>query len=164
MSQPPRRLAVLTRFILAMNGANGAPTQADRAWTLAVELASLLDEAARAEIDLAQALPHAVGEDFAAHWNVTLRFLEVVTKAWPAFLAEAGFSDIGGRQRALLDAQAQAWLRDPPAMPVIAAGTTGAIPAVARLLKAVAHLPQGLVVLPGLDLDLDAPSWEALGR
>ena len=157
-----RRLAVLTRFILAMNGANGAPTQADRAWTLAVELAALLDEAARAEIDLAHALAKAVGEDFAAHWNITLKFLEVVTEAWPAFLAEAGFSDIGARQRALLDAQAQAWRDNPPAIPVIAAGTTGAIPAVARLLKTVAHLPHGLVVLPGLDLDLDEPSWDAL--
>ena len=59
--QAPRRLAVLTRFILAMNGANGAPTEAGRAWVLAAELAVLLDEAARAGIDLAKTLPHAVG-------------------------------------------------------------------------------------------------------
>jgi ATP-dependent helicase/nuclease subunit B len=159
---PLRRLAVLTRFILAMGGQNGAPSRADRAWTLAVELASLLDEAARAELDLAAALPKAVGEDFAAHWNITLGFLEVVTKAWPAFLAEAGFADIGGRQRALLDAQSRAWQENPPGLPIIAAGTTGAIPAVSRLLKTVANLPQGLVVLPGLDLALDEESWLAV--
>jgi ATP-dependent helicase/nuclease subunit B len=159
---PLRRLAVLTRFILAMDGHNGAPTRADRAWALAAELASLLDEAARAELDLAAALPRAVGEDFAAHWNITLQFLEVVTKAWPAFLAEEGFADIGARQRALLDAQSTAWAQTPPDLPIIAAGTTGAIPAVARLLKTVAHLPQGLVVLPGLDLGLDEASWLAL--
>jgi ATP-dependent helicase/nuclease subunit B len=167
LDEPPavpasRRLAVLTRFILAMDGANGAPTQADRAWTLAVELASLLDEASRAEIDLAEALPRAVGEDFAAHWNITLTFLDVVTRAWPAFLTEAGFADIGARQRALLDAQSTAWQQNPPTLPVIAAGTTGAIPAVARLLKIVAGLPQGLVVLPGVDLELDDSSWESL--
>ncbi len=159
---PLRRLAVLTRFILAMGGRNGAPTRADSAWTLAVELAALLDEAARAEIDLAAALPQAVGEDFAAHWNITLQFLEVVTQAWPSFLAEEGFADIGDRQRALLDAQSAAWSDAPPALPIIAAGTTGAIPAVSRLLKTVAHLPQGLVVLPGLDLALDEASWQAL--
>ncbi len=58
------------------------------------------------------------------------------------------------RQVALLDAQAAAWTRAPPAIPVLAAGSTGGIPAVARLLRVVAGLPQGRVVLPGLDLAL----------
>ncbi len=158
----PRRLAVLTRFILAMDGANGAPAEADRAWALAVELAALLDEAGRAEIDLAHALPKAVSEAFAAHWQITLRFLTIVTQAWPDYLAGDGLADIGVRQVALLDAQARAWRDRPPASAVIAAGTTGAIPAVARLLRVVAHLPHGMVVLPGLDLDLDDASWQAL--
>ncbi len=158
----PQRLAVLSRLVLAMRGANGAPTEADRAWVLAEELATLLDEAARAEIDLRQALPGAAGEDFAAHWNVTLRFLDVVTIAWPAWLTEQGFSDVAAHQIDLLNAQEASWRADPPAIPVIAAGTTGAIPAVGRLLRLVAHLPQGMVVLPGLDLDLDEESWDAL--
>ncbi len=159
---PARRLAVLTRMILAMGGANGAPTEADRAWVLAVELAGLLDEAARAEVDLAQALPGAVGEAFAAHWQVTLQFLSIVTSAWPAWLEEQGFTDVAVRQTRLLNAQTEAWRANPPLAPVIAAGTTGAIPAVGRLLRLVAHLPAGLVVLPGLDRALDEASWDAL--
>ena len=159
---PPRRLAVLARMILAMGGRYGAPTGADQAWMLAGELAALLDEAARAEIDLRTALPNAVGREFAAHWNVTLEFLAIVTDAWPAWLAEAGFSDVAAYRSALLDAQSEAWLAAAPEMPVVAAGMTGAIPAVARLLRVVAHLPQGQVVLPGLDTDLDAASWDAL--
>ncbi len=159
---PLRRLAVLARFILAMNGAHGAPREPDRAWELAAELASLLDEAARAEIDLATALPGAAGEDFAAHWQVTLNFLHIVTRAWPAWLADQGLADVAARQIALIDAQSAAWRAAPPPTPVIAAGTTGAIPAVARLLRLVAHLPAGLVVLPGLDHGLDATSWDAL--
>ena len=153
---------MLTRLVLAMRGANGAPREADRAWVLAAELASLLDEAARAEVDLAEALPGAVGEAFASHWQVTLEFLSIVTRAWPAWLAEEGFTDIAVRQTRLLDAQTDAWRADPPAAPVIAAGTTGAIPAVGRLLRLVAHLPAGLVVLPGLDRSLDEASWDAL--
>jgi ATP-dependent helicase/nuclease subunit B len=156
------RLAVLARFILHLDGKHGAPTSADRAWTLAAELASLLDEAARAEIDLASALPRAAGGDFAEHWNVTLKFLEIVTQEWPNYLRAAGYSDIAAHQIALLDAQRAAWEADLPDISVIAAGTTGAIPAVARLLDLVARLPQGLVVLPGLDLDLDEESWQAL--
>ena len=157
-----QRLAVLSLFVLAMRGSNGAPTGADRAWALAEELAALLDEAARAEIDLGKTLPGAAGEDFAAHWNVTLKFLTIVTERWPVWLAEQGFSDVAAHQIAMLEAQTAAWRADPPKIPVIAAGTTGAIPAVGRLLRLVAHLPQGMVVLPGLDLDLDEESWDAL--
>ena len=35
--------------------------------------------------------------------------------------------------------------------PVIAAGSTGTVPATARLLATIASLPNGAVVLPGLD-------------
>ncbi len=156
------RLAVLCRFILALNGKHGAPTAADRAWPLAGELAALLDEAARAEIDLQAALPHAAGQDFADHWNVTLEFLDIVTRVWPEWLRAAGVSDVAAHQIALLEAQRANWQAHPPELPIVAAGTTGAIPAVARLLGTVAHLPNGLVVLPGLDLDLDAESWATL--
>jgi len=162
-SVPPlQRLGVLARLILAMGGENGAPPEADRAWALAEELARLLDDAARADVDLARALPKAVSEDFAAHWNITLRFLTIVTDAWPKWLVEQGFQEGVERQKALLKGQVAAWQADPPQMPVIVAGTTGAIPAVAELLRLVAHLPQGMVVLPGLDLELDETSWDAL--
>ena len=159
---PMRRLAVLTRTILALSGKYGAPVSADRAWLLAVDLAALLDEAARAEIDLAEALPQAAAQEFAVHWNVTLEFLRIITRFWPIWLAEEGLSDHVARQISLLDAQGQLWLSDPPIHPVVAAGTTGAIPVVARLLRVVAGLPNGQVVLPGLDLELDDDSWASL--
>jgi ATP-dependent helicase/nuclease subunit B len=159
---PEQRAAMLASMILAMNGANGAPREADRAWTLALELASLLDEAARAGIDLAEKLPGATGGEFAEHWNVTLDFLKIVTRAWPDVLAAEGRTDVAARQIRLLHAQAAAWQAAPPTVRVIAAGTTGAIPAVAGLLRVIARLPNGLVVLPGLDLRLDEASWEAL--
>ena len=167
LDQPPavpqmRRLAVLTRTILAMGGKHGAPVAADRAWLLAAELARLLDEAARAEIDLATALPQAAAQEFAVHWNVTLEFLGIITRFWPAWLAEEGLSDPAARQIALLDAQATAWSAASPNHPIVAAGTTGAIPAVARLLRVIATLPTGQVVLPGLDLALDEASWDSL--
>jgi ATP-dependent helicase/nuclease subunit B len=158
----PQRLAVLTRMILAMNGRNGAPATADLAWQLATDLAALLDEAARADVDLRANLRLAVGHEFATHWNITLEFLQIVTEAWPAWLAEEGLSDIAARQIALLRAQTEAWQADPPTTRIVAAGTTGAIKAVGALLRVVAHLPNGQVVLPGLDLALDEASWAAL--
>ncbi|MDE2006626.1 MAG: double-strand break repair protein AddB, partial [Rhodospirillales bacterium] len=160
---PPMRLAVLARLILAMGGANGAPTGADRAWALARELAQLMDEAERAEIDLAATLPGAADPRFAAHWRQTLEFLRIVTATWPQLLAETGRENPVARAVALLRAQARAWEDAPPAEPVWLAGTTAAIPAIAALARAVARAPSGAVILPGLDRDLAEAAWEALG-
>lgn len=159
---PARRLAVLSRMILAMGGADGALRGADAAWTLAAELAALLDEAARAGVDLAAQLPNATGGEFAAHWDKTLDFLAIVTRSWPEWLREAGLADVAARDIALIAAQAEFWESAPPGLPVVAAGSTGAIPAVAALLRVVSRLPEGIVVLPGLDTELDEASWEAL--
>ena len=46
---------------------------------------------------------------------------------------------------------------------MIAAGSTGSMPATAKFLHAVAKLPHGAVVLPGLDTDLDEESWQSIG-
>lgn len=153
---PALRLAHLTRLILALDGAAGAPRSAERAWKLAVELAALMDEAEREGVDLAASLPRATGGEFAAHWQQTLDFLAIVTRAWPDWLADCGLMNPAARQVALLTAQARAWEAKPPDFPLWAAGSTGGIPAVARLLGVVARLPRGRVVLPGFDADLPA--------
>ena len=45
---------------------------------------------------------------------------------------------------------------------MIAAGSTGSMPATAALIETIAKLPHGAVVLPGLDTDLDDESWEMI--
>ena len=159
---PHRRLAVLTHLILRMKGAGGAPRTADRAWMLASELASLMDEADRAEIDLAARLPDAADPAYAAHWSRTLEFLRIVTHAWPAWLEENGVMNPAARQVALLNAQSRAWEMCAPEQPVVIAGTTAGIPAVARLARVVARLPQGCVVLPVLDTLMTDAAWLAM--
>ncbi|MDE2574598.1 MAG: double-strand break repair protein AddB, partial [Rhodospirillales bacterium] len=131
------RLAALSRLILSMKGHGGAPRSADKAWLLARELASLMDEAERAGIDLSERLPDAADPDFAQHWAKTLEFLHIVTAAWPQWLADNGLMNPAARQVALLEAQASAWEDVPPDFPVLAAGVTAGIPAVARLLRVV---------------------------
>ena len=160
--EPMQRLAALSKLILAMNGKGGAPRTADRAWLLAKELASLMDEAERAGIDLARRLPDAADPEFAQHWNQTLEFLHIVTGLWPQWLADNGVMNPAARQVALLEAQASAWEATPPADPVLIAGTTAGIPAVARLLRVVARLPKGQVVLPQLDLGMADSAWADL--
>lgn len=159
---PMQRLAALSTLILAMKGEGGAPRTADRAWMLARELASLMDEAERAGIDLAERLPDAADPAYAAHWAQTLKFLHIVTGLWPAWLADNGVMNPAARQVALLEAQAAAWEADPPSEPVLIAGTTAGIPAVARLLRVVARMPTGQVVLPQLDLGMTEDAWRTL--
>jgi ATP-dependent helicase/nuclease subunit B len=159
---PHRRLSVLAHLILRLNGAGGAPRTADRAWMLARELATLMDEADRAEIDLAARLPDAADPAYAAHWARTLEFLRIVTHAWPAWLEENGVINPAARQVLLLNAQAKAWEERAPDYPVVVAGTTAGIPAVARLARVVVRLPLGCVVLPVLDTVMSNEAWAAM--
>ncbi len=159
---PAERLALLTKLILKLEGHAGAPTTADRAWRLAEELAALMDEAERSEIDLADRLPDAADPRYAEHWNKTLEFLAIITRAWPAHLAEQGVMNPAARQVRLMDAQAEAWQTEPPADPIWVAGTIGGMPALARLLRVVARLPKGAVILPGIDMALEDAAWDVI--
>jgi ATP-dependent helicase/nuclease subunit B len=158
----PHRRAVLARMIVGMRGQAGAPSRPDAAWALAGDLAALMDEAERAEIDLATRLAQAAEPAHAEHWTRILDFLRIVTEHWPAYLREQGLINPAARQVALMQAQAAAWSAQPPGFPVLAVASAGDIPAVASLLRVIAALPEGCVVLPGLDRDLPDATWDQL--
>ncbi len=128
---------------------------------LAAELGRLIDQAATERIGF-ERLAGLVPERYAEHWQVTLRFLAIVTEHWPRLLAAEGAIDPAERRNRLIEAQATLWRERPPAHPVIAAGSTGSIPATADLLALIATLPTGRVVLPGLDQESDGDAWEML--
>ena len=133
----------------------------DRALQLAGALARLIDEVQFNQLDFGR-LDALVPEEFAEHWQETLDFLSIVTKAWPAILEEQGRLDPIDRRNRLYKAQIALWRKAPPEGRVIAAGSTGIMPATADLLACIAGLPRGLVVLPGLDRHLDDGGWEAV--
>jgi ATP-dependent helicase/nuclease subunit B len=134
----------------------------DQAASLARDLAHFLDEVQSEGLDFA-ALENLVPEEFAGHWQETLTFLKIITYHWPEILKTRGVSDPAARRNLLLEAQMRVFEKHPPQYPVIAAGTTGTIPVVRELLACVARLPQGAVVLPGLDTGLDDESWDKIG-
>lgn len=130
---------------------------------LASDLAALLDEAENQGVDWAN-LKNLVPDDFARYWQLSLSFLEIVTKVWPEHLASIGRIDGMARRNKLIKIKTQALFENAANIgPIIVAGSTGSVPVTAALLKAVAELPQGCVVLPGLDLELDEATWEAVG-
>jgi ATP-dependent helicase/nuclease subunit B len=157
---PLKRQLLLARLIGGMGDFSRGPQQ-DMA--LARTLGQLMDQIYTEDRDLA-ALPTLVDRDkFADHWQITLDFLQILSLHWPAILSAEGAIDAADRRARLIRALADYWEATPPPGPVIAAGSTGSIPATARLLDVVARLPRGAVVLPGLDPMVDDPeSWAAL--
>jgi ATP-dependent helicase/nuclease subunit B len=128
---------------------------------LADSLAKVMDEVETQGADLSN-LKDLAPADLAEHWESVTRFLEVVHTGWPAILeAENALNPAERRVQGLrqLAARLQA---QPPQGWVIAAGSTGSIPATAELLSVIARLPNGAVVLPGLDKRLDNRSWAGL--
>lgn len=177
---PLCRQAVLARMIGRLETRHGGPRTVEQAWALAAALAQLLDEMALEERDLSllddadtltqvwlERLAGLVPETHAAHWQITLLFLRGVLDQWQDWLREQGMLDVGLRRVLALRAQAEAWARDPPPDPVIAAGigVGGTIPAATALLRAIAtELPRGAVVLHGVDRLSAEAVWDVLDR
>ncbi|MEA2755395.1 MAG: ATP-dependent helicase/nuclease subunit [Aliidongia sp.] len=131
-----------------------------QAVALADELGRLLDQAHAEAVPFDQ-LERLVPAELAAHWQVTVDFLRIVTEYWPAMLEAEGAVDAADRRNRVIAAQVDAWRAQPPGI-VIAAGFAGAGPEAARLLTLISLLPQGFVVLPGVDTAADEALWPAI--
>lgn len=155
-------LARLVQKFLSLDAAADAAARIDHAVLLAGELARLVDQAHTEGVGF-ERLTGLAPERYAAHWQDVLRFLAVATEHWPEVLAAEGATEAPLRHAALVDRLIALWRRNPPADPVVVAGSTGSIPATARLMRAVLDLPAGAIVLPGLDTEADEATWAAVG-
>ena len=157
---PLHRQLLLTSLVMQMPQGDDKPTPGQAA-RLAGELAQLLDQVQTEQVSLDN-LEGLVASEYAEHWQKTLDFLEIIRRHWPDMLEIEGAVDPGTRRNQLLVAQGKAWATKPPKFNVIAAGSTGSVPATATLLHVIAKMPKGRVILPGLDRHLDADDWGAV--
>ena len=179
MAEPlsgPARLLELARLVLAWRNRLPAAitavhadsplvapaSPADAVW-LARNLAELIDAMETEDLPW-DALGKLDTGDHALWWQLTLEFLAIARKFWPARLEELNRSSPAIRRNATLNAEALRYENDPPAGPVIIAGSTGSIPATAALIAAVARLDRGAIVLPGLDMDMSPEDWDMIDR
>jgi ATP-dependent helicase/nuclease subunit B len=149
---------------IASEGAGEAPlvvaNNPASALALADDLARLMDDMTTRGVAWDR-LDELVPETLDRYWQLTLQFLKIARDEWPNILAERGAIEPAARRDILIKAEA-ARLAAHSDGPVIAAGSTGSIPATAELIATIAKLSHGAVVLPGLDLELDAASWELI--
>ncbi len=151
------------RLLLAQIVRNWSPgIGAVEAMRLGDALARTLDGLGRDGKGAAELLELPPAE-VAEHWQASLKFLTLLVEQWPERLALIGKSDRAERANLLVEALTARWLS--PSRPdrlVVGAGIVDASPSVAVLLGAVARLPDGLVVLPGLDTDMPDATWKAI--
>jgi len=126
---------------------------------LAIELASFLSEVQKQQLSFSE-IENIVPDELSKHWQTTLNFLSILIEKWPDILEDNKVVDIHTHRNLSLEVQAEYWRKNPSEYPVIAAGSTGSIPATANLLKVIASMENGQVILPGLDIDMDEESWE----
>ncbi|HEY0266188.1 MAG TPA: hypothetical protein VGC16_05505, partial [Rhizomicrobium sp.] len=152
---PLRRQLLLARLVQEWDraGRDGSLSFAQAA-ALADSLAKVMDEVETQGCDLAR-LKDLAPPELAEHWEGVARFLDLLQSRWPDILAEEKALNPAARRNRMLQALAQRLEQAPPDGPVIAAGSTGSIPATAELLGVIAGLPKGAVVLPGLDQRLE---------
>ena len=160
---PLQRRLVLARLVEEERAAVGRPVDAAEAVRLAGELAHTLDQLIVEGVPPARLLDVDVGEGLSAHWESALQLFRTVMDRWPAERARLGGMEAASRRIALLERQVARWRVSPPGGFVCAAGISDAAPAVAGLLRAIAELPDGLVVFAGLALAQPDAEWDALG-
>jgi ATP-dependent helicase/nuclease subunit B len=157
---PLRQRLLLAQLVQRWSLRRGEKLNFSQATALASSLAAFLFEIQTANATLDR-LDTLVDETLAAHWADVRNFLLLLREAWPPVLAAEGAIDPAARRNLALDNLRRGLARFGSG-PVIAAGSTGSIPATARLLSAIADLPHGAVILPDLDRDLDEDSWSRL--
>ena len=144
---------------IAPRGSDHAPLIANSpaaALALAQDLARLMDDMATRQINWDR-LGKLVPAEMDKYWEYTLGFLKFIHPHWCALLEEKSCIEPAEHRDKLIAAEAKRL--ETSAGPVIAAGSTGSIPATATLLATIAKLPHGALVLPGLDTDLDEATW-----
>ncbi|MCF8881093.1 double-strand break repair protein AddB [Erythrobacter sp. SN021] len=162
---PQRRLFELAKLLTGVMGER-APKGATLL-RLAREAGATMDRLLVEDIDPADLLDDAVTgiyPDLSAHWQNSLRDFSAVQILWKQELAREGLLDAAARRNRLFEWAGRRWKDNPPETPIVAVGVTSAAPSLAKLLRVIADLENGAVVLPDFDLTLSQPVWDELGR
>jgi len=158
MSTTERQL-LFTKLLMSKPADYGLEKMpASQAASLAGQLSSLMDMVYNQQLSFDN-LQNIVPDEYAVHWQETLKFLMILTQYWPSILQESGKVDAVQRKNLLLKAQIDLWQKLKPKKKIVVAGTTAAFPLMKELVKTVSELENGEVILAGLDKYLSDEDW-----
>ncbi|AHA27506.1 double-strand break repair protein AddB [Candidatus Liberibacter americanus] len=135
---------------------------ADAIW-LAKNLAEIIDIIESEEKNWEE-LYSLNNEQYGAWWIIALDFLKIASNFWTKRLYELKASSAVNYRIELMRAESEYISNRKKNDTVIIAGSTGSMPATARLMSIVANDPNGAVVLPGLDLVMPEKIWQILTK
>ena len=126
------------------------------------ELASVLDKLFRemvlSGLDL-DAFDKVDSMNLSNHWQQSLGFIKIVEQ-YKSNLEKQNTLDQESFNLSIIELIEKEWKICPPKFPIIVAGSTGSRYPTSRLMNAVINLPEGYVVLPGLDNLLSDSEWK----
>lgn len=156
------RLLLLAELVVRFSDYGQTPSAAE-ALRLARKLAELIDELEIEEVSITGFMQAAVDAELAGHWNGAYDRLRLILPEYEKQLEQRQVLGPATRRNILLRRLADRLSANAVDLQVIAAGITTSARAVAALLRQVASMSQGAVILPGLDIGMDIHQWEALG-
>ncbi|WP_377191844.1 double-strand break repair protein AddB [Ruegeria meonggei] len=155
---PLRRRLELTQLVAKLLEQQPDLAARSSLFDLSDSLAALIDEM-QGEGVSPDAIRHLDVSDMSGHWARAQDFIGIADQ----FIdAGADTLDAQVRQRQVVKTLIARWQIAPPQHPVILAGSTGSRGTTLMLMKAVARLPQGALILPGYDFDQPDHVWHRL--
>lgn len=155
-----RRRFELANIVAHKMSKEGEAPDAVSALAMTEPLLSLMNDLAMEELGVeALAKLDEKLDGLPAHFQDAAEFVKIIATHWPQHLADLNLTEPMTRRVNLLDMATRLWREKPPNYPVIVAGSTGTLPATARLIKTVAEFDKGLVILPALDTHIDDHSF-----
>ena len=147
-----QRLYLLAAQVRAFERQRLRAISIEQSLRLATELAALQDDATRTGVPLTmERLNALMVTDVAEHWQQSLAFLTIIAQTWPLIEQELNLTTAESAYHASITWLMQQWSAHPPQHPVYVIGSTASQPLTAALMKLIASLEVGRIILPGFD-------------
>ncbi|NRB33984.1 MAG: double-strand break repair protein AddB [Rhodobacteraceae bacterium] len=155
---PLRRRLELTQLVTGLLDRRPDLAARASAFDLADSLARLMDEM-RDEAVSANRIRDIDVSDLSAHWARAQAFFDIAER-----VTGPEKDSPGADLRSVVEALRTHWHSMPPQGPVILAGSTASRGSTLLLMQSIAELPQGAVVLPGVDFDQPRDVWDQMAQ
>ena len=126
---------------------------------LADSLANLIKEIHEEGLSL-EVLTKLNLDDYSEYWQRNRKFFILIKE----YLDDRKIVSLEQNQWRLIDGLEKKWVDNPPTHPIMVVGSTGSKGITQKLIKLISTLPQGAVVLPGVDFETPKFVWDALGK